>query len=241
MKTILRQLFEITYPLVLSEMLWGASAFLYTLVFARLGTGALAASQIVMVSENLFIAAGAGLAPAAVASIGQAIGASSIRCAKKNAAVVLRLSVLAGILFTILLIGTSFLLSILYPRVGKDVLQVAFWGILMAACVQPAKMLNNFLGNGILPSGGDTKFVLAGHLIGSYLVGPPAAVVLGIFAGFKAWGVFGARAMEEIIKTIAFLLRFRTPFWYQKSGNEVSEERHRDRRQNKRRRRDRIK
>jgi Na+-driven multidrug efflux pump len=28
MKTILRQLFEITYPLALSEMLWGASAFL---------------------------------------------------------------------------------------------------------------------------------------------------------------------------------------------------------------------
>ena len=217
MKTILRQLFEVSYPLALSEMLWGASAFLYTLVFTRLGTGALAASQIVMVSENLFIAVGSGLAPAAVASVGQAIGASSVRCAKKNAAVVLRLGVFAGILFTILLIGASFLLPVIYPRVGKDVLQIAFWGILIAACVQPAKVLNSILGNGILPSGGDTKFVLAGHLIGSYLVGLPAAVVLGIFAGFNAWGVFGARAMEEIIKAITFLLRFRTPVWYQKS------------------------
>ncbi len=211
MKTILRQLFEVTYPLALSEMLWGASAFLYTIVFTRLGTTALAGSQIVMVSENLFIAAASGLAPAAVASIGQAIGGGSIRCAKKNAAVVLRLGVLAGLLFTILLVGTSFMLSILYPRVGKDVLQIAFWGILIAACVQPAKVFNSILGNGILPSGGDTKFVLAGHLIGSYLVGLPAAVLLGIFAGFNASGVFGARAMEEIIKAIAFLLRFRTP------------------------------
>ena len=217
MKTILRQLFEVTYPLALSEMLWGASAFAYTIVFTRLGTGALAASQIVMVSENLFIAAASGLAPAAIASIGQAIGAGSICSAKKNAAVVLRLGVIAGIFFTILLTGTSFLLSILYLRVGKDVLQVAFWGILIAACVQPAKVLNSILGNGILPSGGDTKFVLAGHLIGSYLVGLPAAVLLGIFAGFNAWGVFGARAMEEIIKAIAFLLRFRGPVWYQKS------------------------
>lgn len=227
-KTILRQLFEVTYPLALSEMLWGASAFLYTMVFARLGTGALAASQIVTVSENLFIAGASGLAPAAIASIGQAIGATSIRCAKKNAAVVLRLGVLAGILFAILLISTSFLLSILYPRVGKDVLQVAFWGILIAACVQPAKVLNGILGNGILPSGGDTKFVLGGSLIGSYLVGLPAAVVLGIFAGFNAWGVFCARAMEELIKAIAFMLRFRTPVWYRKSGNELSIERLRD-------------
>jgi putative MATE family efflux protein len=218
MKTISRRLFEVTYPLALSEMLWGASAFGYTCVFTRLGTTALAASQIVMVIENLFIAAASGLAPAAIASIGQAIGAGSIRCAKKNAAVVLRLGVLAGLLFTIFLSGTSFLLSILYPRVGKDVLQVAFWGILIVACVQPAKVLNNVLGNGILPSGGDTKFVLAGHLMGSYLVGLPAAVLLGIFAGFNAWGVFGARAMEEIIKVTAFLLRFRTPVWYRKSG-----------------------
>jgi putative MATE family efflux protein len=216
-KTISRRLFEVTYPLALSEMLWGASAFVYTVVFTRLGTAALAASQIVMVSENLFIAAASGLAPAAIASIGQAIGAGSISSAKKNAVAVLRLGILAGLLFAIFLIGGSFFLPILYPRVAKDVLQVAFWGILIAACLQPVKVLNNILGMGILPSGGDTKFVLVSHLVGSYLVGIPAAVLLGIFAGLNAWGVFGARALEEIIKGIAFLFRFRTPAWYQKS------------------------
>ena len=105
---------------------------------------------------------------------------------------------------------------------GTEVLQVAFWGILIAACVQPAKVLNSILGNGILPSGGDTKFVLVSHLIGSYLVGLPVAVCLGIFAGLHAWGVFGARALEEIIKVIFFLLRFRTPAWYQKSLDGLS-------------------
>ena len=62
--TIVRKLLAVTYPLALSEMLWGASAFGYTLVFTRLGTAALASSQIVMVIENLFIAVAAGLAPA---------------------------------------------------------------------------------------------------------------------------------------------------------------------------------
>ena len=132
----------------------------------------------------------------------------------------LRLGILAGLFFTFVLVGAGFLLSILYPRVGKDVLQVAFWGILIAATVQPFKVLNSILGNGILPSGGDTKFVLAGHLIGSYLFGIPAAVLLGTFAGFNALGVFGARALEEIVKVIAFFLRFRTPAWYRKSAEE---------------------
>jgi hypothetical protein len=61
------------------------------------------------------------------------------------------------------------------------------------------------------------------HLIGSYLVGLPVAVCLGMFAGLHAWGVFGARALEEIIKVIFFLLRFRTPTWYQKSVDGLSD------------------
>ncbi len=130
-------------------MLWGASAFIYTVIFTHLGTVALAGSQIVMVIENLFIAAAAGSAPAAIASIGQAIGAGSIGSAKKNAGRVLRLGILAGLFFTFVLVGAGFLLSFLYPRVGKDVLQVAFWGILIAATVQPVKVLNSILGNGI--------------------------------------------------------------------------------------------
>ncbi|MBV8175705.1 MAG: hypothetical protein JO151_14245 [Verrucomicrobia bacterium] len=87
--------------------------------------------------------------------------------------------------------------------------------------MQPAKVLNNIFGNGILPSGGDTKFVLAAHLIGSYLVGLPAALLLGIFWGFKVW-VFGARATEEITKVTLFLLRFCRSAWYQTSADEVS-------------------
>jgi Na+-driven multidrug efflux pump len=129
-----------------------ASAFVYTVILTRLGTIALAGSQIVMVIENLFSAAAAGLAPAAIASIGQAIGAGSIGSAKKNAGTVLRLGILAGLFFTFVLVGAGFSLSILYPRVGKDVLQVAFWGIVIASTVQPVKVLNSILGNGSCPA-----------------------------------------------------------------------------------------
>jgi Na+-driven multidrug efflux pump len=79
-------------------------------------------------------------------------------------------------------------------------------------------VVNSVLGTGILPSGGDTKFVLAAHLTASYLFGIPAAVAFGIFAGLNARAVFGARALEEVIKATAFLLRFGTPAWYRKSG-----------------------
>ena len=54
------------------------------------------------------------------------------------------------------------------------------------------------------------NFTLVGQLISSYFVGLPAAVILGICIGLNACGVFGARAIEELVKVIAFLLRFKT-------------------------------
>jgi putative MATE family efflux protein len=215
-------LLEITYPLAISELLWGTSTFVYTIVLTRLGVAALTSSQIVMTIENLFIVAASGLAPAAVASIGQALGEDSLKDAKKHANAALRLGLMAGLLFSLLLFGSSFLVAFIYPNVGKDVLHFTFWGIIIAACVQPAKVLNSILGNGILPSGGDTKYILLGHVVGSYGIGVPAAIVSGFVLHLSVWGVFGSRALEEVLKTIFFLMRYRTPAWYKKSVDELS-------------------
>jgi len=190
-------------------LLWAVSTFLYTILFTHVGTTALAGSQIVIVIENLFIVAASGLAPAAVASIWQAVGAGSISSAKMHARIVLRLATFAGLLFSVLLVGASFLLPALYPNVGNEVLRVSFWGLLIAASVQPAKVLNSVFGNGILPSGPDTKFVLKTHLIASYLVGLPAAALFCMSLGLGARGILSSRALEEIIKAIVFFLRFR--------------------------------
>jgi putative MATE family efflux protein len=219
---IFRPLLEITYPIAISELLWGTSTFVYTIVLARLGVAALTASQIVITIENLFIVAASGLAPAAVASIGQALGDDSLKDAKKHANAALRLGLIAGLVFSVLLFGSSFVVPFIYPNVGQEVLHFTFWGIIIVACVQPAKVLNSILGNGILPSGGDTKYILIGHVIGSYGIGVPAAIFSGFILHLSVWGVFGSRALEEVLKTIFFLLRYRTPAWYKKSVAELS-------------------
>lgn len=219
---ILRPLLEITYPIAISELLWGTSTFVYTIILTRLSIAALTSSQIVMTIENLFIVASSGLAPAAVASIGQALGDDSIEDAKKHANAALRIGLLAGLLFSILLFGSSFLVPFIYPNVGKEVLHFTFWGLIIAACVQPAKVLNSILGNGILPSGGDTRYILFCHGVGSYGVGVPAAILTGFILHLSVWGVFGSRALEEVIKVIFFIKRYRTPTWYKKSVDELS-------------------
>ena len=209
-------LFGVTYPIALSELLWGTSTFVYTFVFTHLGTVALAASQIVTTVENLFIVAATGLAPAAVAAVGQALGREAVSRAKKLAGVLLRLSLIAGLIFTAGLIVGGFLLPLIYPRVGRDVLQLAFWGAIIVALVQPAKVVNSYLGSGLLPSGGDTKFVLLTHVVSSYLIGLPVAGIFGIALKIGAWTVFAARGLEEIVKAVMLILRARTGNWQRK-------------------------
>jgi NAD(P)-dependent dehydrogenase (short-subunit alcohol dehydrogenase family) len=51
------KLLRLTGPIALSEVLWGMSTFIYAVVFTRLGTMTLAASQIVVSLESIFIVA----------------------------------------------------------------------------------------------------------------------------------------------------------------------------------------
>jgi MATE family, multidrug efflux pump len=208
-----RPLFQVTYPIALSEMLWGTSAFVYIIVFTQIGTDAPACSQIVSTVENLFIVLASGLAPAALATAGQALGHGSLPDAKEHAKRVLRTGTIAGLIFGLALIGVSFLLPVIYPQVGENVLGMANWGILVMAFVQWAKVLNSALGTGILPRGGDTKFVLFSHVISSYAIGLPVAALTGIGLRLGTWSVFGSRALEEVVKAAMLFSRYRSASW----------------------------
>ena len=194
------KLIRLTSPIAVSEVLWGASSFIYALVFIRLGTDALAASQIVMTIENIFIVAAAGLGPAAVAAVGQKLGTGSVQAAKQHANVVLKLGLVTSVVLGILFAGVSLFVSMLYPKVGAEVLRFVVGGILIVACFQPAKVLNGIFGNGLLATGGDTKFVLMANLAGTYGLGLPLAIFLGLFTSLGLYGVFFAKGADEITK-----------------------------------------
>ena len=209
-------LLKTTYPIALGEMLWGTSAFAYVVIFTRISTEALASSQIVTTIESLFIVAASGLAPAAVATVGQALGVDDKRSARQRARRVLFAAAFSGLIFTVALTSVSFLLPVLYPRVDKQVLNFAFWGIIIMAAVQPAKLINNVLGTGILPSGGDTKFILFSHVISSCAAGLPAAALTAFVLRWGPLSVFGSRALEELSKSVILFWRYRTRSWQRK-------------------------
>jgi Na+-driven multidrug efflux pump len=101
----------------------------------------------------------------------------------------------------------------LYPKVEQNLLRQAFKGVLLMSAIQPAKVLSNAL-DGVLASGSDTRFVLAGNLAGTYAIGLPAAVAFGLLGPFGFFGVFAAKVLEEVVKAMCFFLRFCNMRWY---------------------------
>jgi Na+-driven multidrug efflux pump len=171
--------------------------------------------------ENVFIVVSAGFGPAAVAVIGQALGVGSVKAAKASAWQTIRFGLITAVVLGILYAASSALLPVLYPKVGRDVLHLAFWGVILMAATQPVKVLSSVLGNGVLASGGDTRVVLIGNLAGTYAVGLPAAIGLGLHTPFGFFGVFAAKILEEVIKMACFFVRFQTGRWYKSALKEA--------------------
>jgi Na+-driven multidrug efflux pump len=65
------------------------------------------------------------------------------------------------------------------------------------------------------------RYLLLGHAVGSYGIGVPVAILSGFILRLSVWGIFGSRALEEVLKTIFFLMRYGTPAWYKKSVDEL--------------------
>ena len=91
----------------------------------------------------------------------------------------------------------------LYPKVEQNLLRQAFKGVLLMSAIQPAKVLSNAL-DGVLASGSDTRFVLAGNLAGTYAIGLPAAVAFGVLGPLDSLGSLPPRSLRKLKATCFF-------------------------------------
>lgn len=218
-------LLSISAPLAFTEFAWSLGGFLYAAVFARVGTGALAASQIVGTLEALFIVGSFGLMSAATVFIGRSLGAGDPVAAQTWLRRISRAGLVTGLGFGLLYALSALLVPLAFPKVGADVQHIAVLGIVIYASTQVFKVRNMIVGGGILPSAGDGKGVIIGDVVGAFVIGLPLAIYLGLYTPLGVWGVFLARSLEEISKSVIFEWRSRRIDWaklaQEQAGKEV--------------------
>ncbi|GGM02178.1 MATE family efflux transporter [Deinococcus aerophilus] len=225
LRSIAAPLLALSAPLAFTEFAWSLGNFLYAAVYARVGTVALAASQIVGTLEGIFIVGSFGLMSAATVFIGRALGAGDAAGAQLWLARITRAGLITGLGFGALFALSALIVPGLFPKVGADVHHIALFGILINASTQVFKVRNMIVGGGVLPSAGDGRGIIIGDVVGAFVVGLPLAITLGLYTPLGIWGVFVARGLEEIVKVGIFEWRRRRVNWErlaeQQRGQEV--------------------
>lgn len=204
---------RIGYPLSLDGFLWQGSAFLYAMMFNRVGAEAYAAFLIALMIRGLALAVGGGLQQATAITLGQAIGRQQLQRARASFRVGLSTSLVIlpalatlGFLLTPLLLSIYDISDLTAQRVWWMVgLGVLFTGTTAVAIIVP----------GVLRAGGDTKAPMVITFLGFACVGVPISYLFGLHWGFGIWGVFAGFMLDEAAKALMMLWYARKETWLQ--------------------------
>lgn len=200
-------------PVILGEILWSLGVTVYIAIYARIGTGPVAAVSIASTIEGIAQVPFMGMGNAAAIMLGNRIGAGDIEDALTDARRFLLLAVGGALVMGLLIFVSRALLLDLYrisPEAHDDALRV----LAVMSFVLWLKAANLMMIVGILRSGGDTRFALFADTAPMWLLGVPIAMFSGLVLGLPIyWVVLLVVTADEGTKFLLSLWRVRSARW----------------------------
>ncbi len=208
-----------TIPVVLNETCWGLAYIIYSVVYARIGTQAIAAVQICNTVVNLFTVAIFGMAAAAGVMIGHKIGENRDDEARVYAWRFSILSVIGGIFTGIILaVGSNAILS--FFNVSSEVYNSARLILYITSIIMVIRYFNIIEIVGVLRGGGDARYAFIAEGITMWFIGVPMAALGAFVFKLPVHWVAALVMFEEVAKAIAVIVRLLSGRWINNVVNE---------------------
>lgn len=199
-------------PVILNEMLWSLGITTYNAIYARVGTEAIAAINIVGSIDQMAFVLFIGIGNATSILVGNLIGRGEPDKAYDFARRSLILQAIGAMLVGALVYFAADLVFGLY-QVSAGVIQSARDVLLVMASAVWLRAANMVIIVGILRAGGDTKFSLILDGIVIWAVGVPLAALGAFVFGFPIQYVYMLSLTEELTKFLFGVWRFRSRKW----------------------------
>ncbi|MGB5823271.1 MAG: MATE family efflux transporter [Proteocatella sp.] len=197
---------------VLNDVFWGLGMTIYTMIYGRIGTGALASVQIMTTVQNLFITVIMAISTAACVMIGNQIGEGNYKLVKEQAFYFIR--IVAGVTLIIgVFVGAAINPILSFFTIEAGVRQSAELLLYITAAFMPIRGLGILFIIGILRGGGDAKSALRIELFTMWIIGVPACYLGAIILGWPVEKVYLLVMAEEIVKLLLTFTRFRKGEW----------------------------
>ncbi|MCT4508011.1 MAG: MATE family efflux transporter [Tepidibacter sp.] len=211
-KLFINKIYKTVIPVVLNEACWGAGFVVYSIVYGRIGTQAMAAVQICNTIHNLFMVVIFSMASATVVMIGNKVGSGKEEEAKVYAKKILIVGCLVGFFISILLYNmSSYILS--FFNISDTVTYYCLMMIYTICTILVIRVFNILLVVGVLRGGGDSKYSLYIEAFTMWMIGVPIAFLGAFVFKLPVHYVYALVTIEEIAKFMIGYKRLKSDRW----------------------------
>lgn len=210
-----RKVASLVKDVLLNELLWGLAAVIYSGIYGRIGSGALAATQIYNTVQSFFLILIFGLAAGSAVMVGKEIGIDKEDTAKQYGYNSLFLSIGTGVSLSVLVFITAPYIVSLF-NITEEVKYSARIILYLMALGFTVRATNIVLIVGTLRGGGDAKFGLRTEAVTMWLIGVPLALIGAFVLKLPIYGVVALTLAEEVAKFVLCIKRLFSEDWMNK-------------------------
>ena len=211
-KKFVKLYFTTVSPVIVNEFMWGLGVTMYSLVYGRMGDGAVAAITITQTVEQIMTVIFQGISAATAVILGNELGAKKLEEAEIHAKYFIILQFICALMMALICFVIRNPIITLFnvtDIVGTDISRC----LIVFIIYLPFKIFNWVNIVGILRSGGDTKVALMLDISGVWLVGIPFAYLGGMILGLPIYYVYAMVGFEEVYKFILGFRRYKKKVW----------------------------
>ena len=220
-RAVKSQFWHYTLPITLNGLSWGSAFAAYSVILGHIGSDMVAANSIAAIVRNFALVGCNGIASGAGIYLGALLGSGRLKDAKKDAVVILRLTLYLAIAggLTVVLLGPL----IIDVTDLTDSAKIYLRQMLMINAVYIlTKAYNCVFNNGILSAGGDTRFGLICDTIDMWCYSVPLGIIAAFVLRLQPMAVYLLISTDELVKLPFYYLRYRKGIWAKNITEEVS-------------------
>lgn len=186
-------------PLIGASLFWGIGFTSYTAFMGHLGTDSAAANSVAAVIRDLLCCLCNGICTAAGIMVGNELGAGNLEKGKIYGDRIFKLSMLCGIIITLLTFASTPILSKIIKLTDKATLYFIQMMIILSIYMF-GRTVNTIVINGIFAAGGDTLFDMYSLAVCMWGLAVPLAALGAFVFHWPIYLVYACTCIDEVGK-----------------------------------------
>lgn len=208
-----------TAPILINEIVWGCGFTMFSVIMGHMGNDAVAANSIANIVKNIIACLCLGIGTGSGILIGNELGSGELERAREYGGRLCRISLLAGALSGVLLLGVSPFILRAVPSLSVQALNYLKGMLLICGYYLIGKSINSTVVAGIFCAGGDTRFGMLCDALTMWAIIIPLGMAAAFWFHFPVLWVYFLLNLDEFVKLPAVFCHYKKYKWIRNLTN----------------------